>query len=30
MALEGILLKGDQFNAWEPKALSFIDILEGC
>lgn len=30
MAIEGILSKGDQFNAWEPKALSFIDILEGC
>lgn len=30
MAVEGILSKGDQFNEWEPKVLSFIDILEGC
>lgn len=30
MTVEGILSKGDQFNEWEPKALSFIDILEGC
>lgn len=27
MAVEGILSKGDQFNEWEPKALSFIDII---